>query len=524
MRALEQAWDAIVQRHVVLRTCFPSRDGRPVQRIDRHQPLLLDQIDLSGLPPAERESEARRLAVAEGCRPFDLEQGPLVRARLLRLGEEDHVLLRTMHHIVFDGWSEDILSRELAARYQAFATGGETTLPELPLQYSDFAEWQRQRLHAETLQAQLAHWRKQLEGAPALLELPTDRPRPAVQTSRGARLTVVLVADLAQKLRELGHLEEATLFMTLLAGFQALLGRYSGQEDVVVGCPIAGRTHCELEGLVGLFVTTLLIRADLSGSPTFRQMLARVRERALMAYAHQELPFEKLVEELRPTRSLSHSPLFQVLFQLRNLPRCAAWPAGLDVVPFDVDLGVAPFDLSVDLSETAGAISCKVDYSTDLFEAGTVDRMLGHYRALLEGAVADSDRPVSELPLLDEAERRQILVEWNATAADYPRDRCVHQLFEEQARRAPDAVALACGQRRLSYRELNAQANRLAHHLLGLGVGPDFWLACAWSAPLRWSSPSSPSSRPAGPICRWTHATRANGWPACSATAGLQCC
>jgi len=484
----------------------------------------LDQIDLSGLPPAERESEARRLAVAEGCRPFDLEQGPLVRARLLRLGEEDHVLLRTMHHIVFDGWSEDILSRELAARYQAFATGGETTLPELPLQYSDFAEWQRQRLHAETLQAQLAHWRKQLEGAPALLELPTDRPRPAVQTSRGARLTVVLVADLAQKLRELGHLEEATLFMTLLAGFQALLGRYSGQEDVVVGCPIAGRTHCELEGLVGLFVTTLLIRADLSGSPTFRQMLARVRERALMAYAHQELPFEKLVEELRPTRSLSHSPLFQVLFQLRNLPRCAAWPAGLDVVPFDVDLGVAPFDLSVDLSETAGAISCKVDYSTDLFEAGTVDRMLGHYRALLEGAVADSDRPVSELPLLDEAERRQILVEWNATAADYPRDRCVHQLFEEQARRAPDAVALACGQRRLSYRELNAQANRLAHHLLGLGVGPDFWLACAWSAPLRWSSPSSPSSRPAGPICRWTHATRANGWPACSATAGLQCC
>jgi amino acid adenylation domain-containing protein len=346
-------------------------------------------------------------------------------------------------------------------------------LPELAPRYVDFANWQRRRLEAETLEAQLAHWRRQLEGAPALLTLPTDRPRPAIATSRGSRLAVVFADELAAKLRKLGHLEGATLFMTLLAGFQALLSRYAGQESVVVGCPVAGRTHRELEGLVGLFVNTLAIRADLSGSLTFRQLLAQVRETTLLAYANQELPFGKVVEALCPVRSLSHGPLFQVLFQLRNLPRSAAWPAGLNVAPFDVDLGVAPFDLALDLSETDGAILCKVDYDADLFEAGTIDRMLRHYQALMIGAVAGLDRPVFELPLLDEAERRQVVVEWNSTAVDYPRDRCVHQLFEEQAQRAPQAVAAVHGGRSLTYGQLDALGEQLALHLRSLGVGPD---------------------------------------------------
>ena len=401
VRALEQACDAVVQRHEVLRSCFPNRDGRLVQRVDGHQPLPLDQVDLSGLPPAERESEARQLAVAEACRPFDLEQGPLVRVRLLRLREEDHVLLRTMHHIVFDGWSEDILNRELAACYKAFAAGEEISLPELRLQYSDFAEWQRHRLQAETLQATSPTGESNWRGGLNFWNCPRSRPRPAILTSRGARVTAVLVGDLAQKLRELGHMEGATLFMTLLAGFQALLGRYTGQEDLVVGSPIAGRTHRELEGLVGLFVNTLPIRADLSGSPTFRQLLGASARTGTEAYAHQEIPFEKLVEELHPHPLAQPQPPVSGAVPAPEPAEVRHVARRPGRVPFEVDLGVAPFDLAVDFAETAGAISCKVDYSTDLFEAGTADRMLGHYRALLEAAVADPDRPVADLSLLN---------------------------------------------------------------------------------------------------------------------------
>ena len=309
--ALEQALNAIVQRHDVLRSCFPSRDGRPVQHVNGHQPHPLDRADLSGLPLDERESEARRLAVAEGSQPFDLERGPLLRTKLLRLGEEDHLLLRTMHHIVYDGWSGDILNRELALCYQAFTSGEKLSLPELPVQYRDFATWQRRRLAGEAIQKHLEYWRKQLDGAPDLLELPTDRPRPAVLSTRGARRRMVLSEGLSQRLRELSRQEGATLFMTLLAAFQALLGRYTGQEDLVIGCPIARRNPRELEGLVGLFVNTLLIRTDLSGSPTFRNLLGRVRERALEAYEHQELPFEKLVEELRPRARSATTPSFR---------------------------------------------------------------------------------------------------------------------------------------------------------------------------------------------------------------------
>ena len=470
VHALEQALDGVVQRHEVLRTCFPSLAGRPVARVAPHRPLVLEQVDLSGLPPGERESEARRLALAEARQAFDLERGPLVRVRLVRLGSEDHLLLRTMHHIVFDDWSDEVLTRELAALYEAWSTDTPPFLPELPVQYGDYAAWQRERLAGPELVLQLAYWRNQLDGAPALLKLPTDRSRRSSRSPRGARQVIFLGDGLVQQLRQLGRHEGANLFMTLLAGLKALLARYSGQEDIVVGCPVAGRTQRELEGVVGLFVNTLALRTDLSGLPTFRQLLGRVRDEAVAGYAHQEVPFEKLVEELRPARSLGHAPIFQVLFQLRDLSQASSRHAGLSVEPFEVDLGVAPFDLSFDFSETAAGLIGKVDYDAAMFEAGTVERLLGHFQVLLEGAVADPDRAVAHVPLLTDVERRQVLVEWNATAVEYPRERCVHHLFEDQVSRTPDAVALVSGECTLTYGELNVQANRLAHHLRSVGI------------------------------------------------------
>jgi amino acid adenylation domain-containing protein len=470
--AVQQALDAIVARHEALRTTFTTVNGNPVQVINEHRQVKLEVIDLSTWPEAEREAETHRVLDSEAQHPFNLSRDPMLRAALLRLGKEEHVLLLVMHHIAADYWSTGVLFREFAAFYTSFAMGWALSLPELPIQYADYAIWHRQWLQGARLETQLAYWKQQLAGAPPVLELPTDRPRPLAQTYRGARQALELSPALTRALKALSLQERITLFMTLLAAFQTLLHRYTGQDDIVVGSTIAGRNRPELEGLIGFFVNTLALRADLSGNPTFRELLGRVHEVALGAYAHQELPFEQLVEELQPTRSLSYEPLFQVMFEFQNFPRALELP-GLELSPLDVHTGTAKFDVSLELRQRAEDICGWFEYNTDLFEAATMARLAGHFQSLLEGIVAHPEQRLSDLPLLTPAERQQLLVAWNATAADYPQDQYLQQLFEAQAARTPDAVAVVCEDQQLTYRELNRRANQLAHYLRGHGVGPE---------------------------------------------------
>ncbi|HST57317.1 MAG TPA: condensation domain-containing protein, partial [Longimicrobium sp.] len=472
--ALERALGEIVRRHEALRTVFREVDGSPVQVIAPFGGFALPVEDLSGLSGEDREAAVRQRAGEEARRPFDLSTGPLFRAVLLRLDAEDHVLLAGMHHIVSDGWSLGVLSREFSALYAAYREGRESPLPALPVQYADFAVWQRGQLAGEALDRQLAYWRGRLSGAPELLELPTDRPRPAVQTFRGATVPVELSPELLERLEALGRSEGATLYMTLLAAFQVLLGTYAGSEDVVVGSPIAGRTRAEVEGLIGFFVNALVLRTDLSGDPSFRAILRQVREATLGAYEHQDVPFEKLVAELQPERSMSHTPLFQVMFALQNASGGGGGAlSGLKVGGVGAEDEVAKLDLSLALMATPQGLRGELNYSTDLFERGTAERMLGHLARVLEQVAADADVRLSRLELLGEAERARVLEAWNRTDAEYPADRCIHELFEAQAARTPGAAALVFEDETLSYAALNARANRLAHHLAGLGVGPE---------------------------------------------------
>jgi len=471
--ALQTALDQVVARHEALRTTVAAPDGQPVQVVGPPRPVPLAVVDLTAPPAPAREAAAQAALTAEVRRPFDLTRDLLLRALLVRLGPAEHVLLLTKHHIASDGWSTGILWRELGHLYAAARAGQPPALPPLPIQYADYAVWQRQWLQGDVLAAQLAYWRTQLAGAPAQLALPTDRPRPAVQTGRGGHRTRPLPPALHAALEALSRQAGATLFMTLLAAFQTLLARYTGQEDLVVGSPIAGRTRVETEGLIGFFVNTLALRADLAGDPPFRTLLGRVREGCLEAYAHQELPFEKLVEELQPARTLSQSPLVQVMFVLQNAPRTALALPGLTLTPVRVESGTAKFDLTLAVTATDAGLQTTAEYNADLFDAATVDRLLGHYETLLAGVVATPDAPLSALPLLPAAERHQLLVEWNATATAYPRDCRIHELFEAQVARTPDAVAVVWGDQALTYAALNRRANQLAHHLRRLGVGPD---------------------------------------------------
>ncbi|MBA3712218.1 MAG: amino acid adenylation domain-containing protein [Pyrinomonadaceae bacterium] len=473
MEALRQAIDTIVARHESLRTTFANTDGSPIQVITPTLRVSLPVIEICQLPEAEREAEAHRLAIDEAQRPFDLTQGPLVRANLLRLDEREHVLLLTMHHIVSDDWSMGVFFRELATLYDAFSAGRPSPLEELPIQYADYAVWQQEWLRGEVLEQQLSYWKQHLAGAPAVLELPTDHPRPPVQTFRGTWQSAMLSGNLSEAVKRLSQHEGVTLFMTLLAAFQTLLLRYTNQEDIVVGSPIAGRTRAETEELIGFFINTLVLRTDLSGNPTFRELLRRVREVALGSYAHQDVPFDKLVEELQPERSLSHTPLSQVSFALQNAPRQALELAGLTLSRMDIDIGTAKFDLFLSVVEEAEGLRAIVEYNTDLFDASTITRMLEHFGVLLEGIIADPDQRLSELPLLTAAERHQLLFEWNDTAAEYPREKTLHELFEAQVERIPDAVALVYEDEQLTYRELNRRANQLAHYLQARGVGPE---------------------------------------------------
>ncbi|MFY9550790.1 MAG: amino acid adenylation domain-containing protein [Thermoanaerobaculia bacterium] len=473
VEALGRALGTIQERHEVLRSVFVLVDGNPVQVVDPPRALSLSVVDLVALAPAAREAEARRLGQEESQRPFDLARGPLLRAMLLRWAEQEHVLFVTVHHAVFDGWSVEIFERELAALYEAYHEGRPSPLPALPIQYADFAVWQRERLSGKILEEQLSYWKRQLEGAPAVLELPASNLRPARQSFRGATETVSISQELADAIRLLGQREGATLFMTLLAAFKVLLLRHSGQEDIVVGSPVAGRNRSEIEGLIGFFANTLALRTDLSGDPTFRELLGRVREVAIEAYDHQDLPFEKLVEELNPERTLSHSPLFQVMVLMQNGRAAGLRLAGVSVTPLALEGASAKFDLTASFADTGKEIAASLQYNTDLFDAFAVRRMLGHLEVLLGGIAEDPDLRLSQLPLLTTQERHQVLVEWNQTEAELPKDKTVHGLFEEQAERTPEAEAVVFGAERLTYGQLNERANRLGRFLSKRGVGPE---------------------------------------------------
>ena len=470
--ALEQSLNKIITRHEALRTNFASVDGLPAQVIAESLTLSVPVLDLRDLSSSDREIACQQFATTEAQRPFDLTSSPLIQANVLKLTEVEHILLLKIHHIVYDGWSCGIIIRELATIYSAFCNDLSPELRELPIQYTDFAVWQRVWLTGVVLLSQLAYWTQQLEGAPALLELPTDRVRPSTQTFRGAHQPFTLSKEQTLALIALSQRLGVTLFMTLLAAFQTLLYRYTGQTDICVGTAIANRTRAEIEGLIGFFVNTLVLRTDISGNPSFEELLYRVREVALGAYAHQDLPFEKLVEQLQPARDLSHTPLCQVMLVLDE-PMPQIEMAGLTVSLLAVETATAKFDLTLALENTATGLIGNWEYNTDLFDASTIARMARHFQTLLERIVANPEQRVSELPLLEERERHQLLVEWNNTTKEYPIDKCIHQLFEEQVTRSPDAIAVVFEDKQLTYRELNQRANCLAHHLKTLGVEPE---------------------------------------------------
>ena len=477
--ALFGAVTEIVRRHEALRTTFQeSADGADgaVQVVSREPGFGRSFVDLSGLPVAFRETELARVAGAEVERPFDLERGPLLRTLLVRLTAEDHAFVFTCHHIVSDGWSCGVFVREMVALYQAFAAGSPSPLPPLAIQYADFAGWQRSRLTGALLESELAYWRDHLAGAPADLELPADRPRRAEPSLRGAWSNDRYDADLTDAVRALGRREDATLFMVLLAAFAALLGRLSGQDDLndlVIGSPIANRNREELEGLIGFFVNTLALRADLSGDPDVRELLARTRRTAHGAFAHQDLPFERIVEELRPDRVAGRNPLFQVSFAVQNVPLPALRVPGLDILPLDLDTGTAKFDLSLFFTEHEDVLLAGLEYPVERFDPATISRLLGHLRILLAGAVADPGCRLSALPLLAEPERHQLVTEWNDTAGVSERHLSITALFAAQAARTPDAPAVIFGERRLTYAELDRESDRLARRLAAVEVGPE---------------------------------------------------
>ncbi|HEX8920580.1 MAG TPA: condensation domain-containing protein, partial [Pyrinomonadaceae bacterium] len=418
VQALEQTLSEIIRRHEALRTTFNIVDGDAVQMIGPAFKLKPTAHDLSELPTAERESEALRLAAQEAQRPFDLSAGPLLRASLLRLAADEHIALLTMHHIISDGWSTGVLIREVAALYEAYSQGRNPTLAELPIQYADYAVWQREWLKGEVLERQLDYWKQQLSGA-ATLELPTDRPRPVIQSTRGAHEDFALNSHVTEGLKRLSQQHGATLFMTLLAAWQTLLSRYSGQDDISVGTPIAGRNRRETEELIGFFVNTLVLRTDLAGDPSFTELLKRVREVALGAYAHQDVPFEKLVEELQPERDLSRSPLFQVMFALQNTPQKELKLPGLRLSFVDPEQETAKFDLMLMLSESATGMTGSLVYNTDLYNRETIRRLSAHLSTLLSAIVSDPNQRLSSLPLLSAAEQQQLLSEFNPAPSTY---------------------------------------------------------------------------------------------------------
>ncbi|WP_143121890.1 condensation domain-containing protein, partial [Pseudomonas sp. BIOMIG1BD] len=473
--ALQRSFDSLVARHESLRTRLHLQDNRMTQQVlaQASIEIVLEPID---------EARLKERVEEEMARPFDLLQGPLLRASLLRLGEEEHVLVLVQHHIVSDGWSMQVMVQELMQLYAAYSQGQECALPALAIQYADYALWQRSWMESGEKARQLEYWLALLGGVQPVLELPFDHPRPAQQSYRGARLDVALEQGLVAALKGLAQREGVTLFMVLLASFQALLHRHSGQQDIRVGVPIANRNRVEVERLIGFFVNTQVLKADIDGQLTFAQLLQQAKRRALEAQAHQDLPFEQLVEALQPERSLSHNPLFQVMFNHQANAQADAGETqlpGLRVASLEWDNQSAQFDLSLDTQETAEDIWASLTYATDLFTHASIERLARHWQNLLRSAVADPTLPIQDLALLEAEERQRIVHQWNATERGYPLQRQVHQLIEEQVALAPEAPALVFGQQRLSYAELNRRANRLAHRLIQAGVGPDVLVGLA---------------------------------------------
>ncbi|MEO5960495.1 MAG: amino acid adenylation domain-containing protein [Opitutaceae bacterium] len=473
LAVLERALNEIVRRHEILRTNFVASEGHAVQVIADERKLAVALVDVGGRVNGAGEAEAQKRLREESRRPFDLERDLLLRALVVRHGPAEHTLMLTMHHIISDGWSVGILFREIAAIYGGLIANRPATLPELPVQYADYVRWERAQFEGASLDRSLAYWRKQLEGTLPALQLPTDRPRSATPTSRGAAHTMQFPMALTQRLKAVGQAEGATLFMTLLAAFQVLLYRWTGQEDIVVGSVVAGRRKAELEKLIGFFVNTLVLRGDLTGNPTFRDLLARTREMSLGALAHQDLPFERLVRELRPDRSISRNPLFQVMFVLQTAPMAPTNLPELSFEPLDVDNGTAKFDLTLSMLETPHGLQAGLEYNADLFEPETVTRLMGCFETLLASIGAQPEERIARLPLLTPAQQRQLVVEFNETRVEYPRDATIAELFEAQVTRTPAAVAVIFQEQRLTYQELDRRANGLAHRLRRAGVGPD---------------------------------------------------
>jgi len=471
--ALEKALTEIVRRHEVLRTSFPTENGQPVQHISPATPINFPVTDLSGLEQTEREREATRLIAEEAALPFDLANGALLRTRLIRLSDQDHIVLLVMHHIVTDAWSLEVLNSEVMTLYESYCKGLPSPLPDLDIQYADFADWQRKWIDGEILDKELQYWKQQLDNATAMLELPTDRPRPAIQTHAGARQSRRLSKRLSEMLAAFSKGEEVTQFMTLAAAFNVLLHSYTGQRDIVIGTPIAGRNHLEIEKLVGFFVNTLVLRTDLSGDPTFIELVQRVREVTLGAFAHQDIPFEKVVEAIDPERDLSRSPLFQVMFDFYKPGKEELSISGNSARGVGFDNTTAKFDLTLAVIDTGQHLSLVMTYNTALFEPDTVSRMLSRMEILLETLASKPERKLSTLSLLTEEERNHLLVEFNDTAVDYSRNNCAHHLFEERVRETPETTSVVFEGDCLTYGELNARANHVAAYLQQLGVGPE---------------------------------------------------
>ncbi|MCA1681690.1 MAG: condensation domain-containing protein, partial [Actinobacteria bacterium] len=475
--ALARALSGLVARHESLRTTFDSVQGRGVQVVHPPYEVEVPVLDLGGLAEADREVELDRVLAQEALRPFDLARGPLMRTRLVRLGAEEHVLSLMLHHIVTDGWSNGVLMSDLAELYRAELVGVAPQLVVLPVQYADFAVWQRERLSGPVGQEQLDYWRGQLDGV-SPLELPTDRPRPAVQTTHGALLDFVVPASVTARLKQVGHHQDGTLFMTLVAACQVLFARWSGQDDIAVGTVTSGRDRAEVEGLVGFFVNTLVLRSWVDRTQTFGEFLAGVKGTVLDAFAHQEVPFERLVDALAPGRDTSRSPLFQVMVVLQNTPDQAWELPGLRAENVELPVETASFDISIDFQEFDGGLYGALTYNTDLFDPATIERMAGHLQILLAGIANEPNRTVAELPMLTEAETQQVLHNWNDTDRVHP-ETTLLEVFQAQVARTPDATAVLFEGTELSYAELNTRANRLARLLIECGVGPEGFVALA---------------------------------------------
>lgn len=470
---MERVINELIQRHEVLRTTLKSVDGLPVQVIAPELKITLEPVSLEHLPEAERYGEMMRLTTEEFARPFDLEKGPLVRVGLLRLDPDDFVLQVNMHHAITDRWSFAVFEKELAVLYQAFATGHPSPLPELPIQFADYAVWQRERMNGDEYKKDLEYWRAKLAGAPFVLDFPTDFPRPPIQNFRGARVYVSYPRSLLDGLKELSRREGVTMFMTLMAAYKTLIYRYTNQSDLLISTPIGTRLRPETENVVGYLLNLLTIRTDLSGNPTFRELLKREQDACVGAFAHQEVPFGKLVQELKPAQDPSRNPIAQVAFLYLDFPEATAMQfLGLTATHIDIDNGASRFDITLAMTETPEGFTTSIEYIRDIFEHGRMERMAKHLEVLLAGIIANPDATLSDLPVLTREEQQQLLEQWNDTAHQFPSTLLVHQLFEQQAALRPDATALLFEDKTLTFSEINSRANRLARHLIGRGLEP----------------------------------------------------